>query len=98
MYLDFEETEKPLALTNGHRQHVGKTGLFVPVLENGGVLYRVKDDKSYAVTGTKGYFWLEAEVAKNIENLKIDMSYFDDLVAEAIEAIDYYGPFADFVR
>lgn len=98
MYLDFEAAEKPAALSDGKMQHVGKTGLFVPVLENGGVLYRVKDDKTYAVSGTKGYFWVEAEVAKEMPDLKIDMSYFETLAQQAFETIDYFGPFADFVR
>jgi energy-coupling factor transporter ATP-binding protein EcfA2 len=98
MYLDFEEKEKPMALSSGNMQHVGKTGLFVPVLENGGALYRVKDGKSYAVTGTKGYYWLEAEVAKNMKDLKIDMSYFENLANEAVDAIDFYTPFTDFVK
>lgn len=98
MYLDMEASEKPLALSDGKMQHVGKTGRFVPVLEGGGVLYRVKDDKCYAVTGTKGYLWLEAEVAKTIKDLKIDMSYFETLASAAFETIDMYGPFADFVK
>jgi hypothetical protein len=98
MYLDFEAMEKPAVLSTGHMQHVGRTGRFVPVLENGGVLYRVKDDKMYAVTGTKGYLWVEAEVAKTMKNLKIDMSYFENLASEAVEAVDMYGPFAHFVK
>jgi hypothetical protein len=98
MYLDFEAMEKPAVLSTGHMQHVGRTGRFVPVLENGGVLYRVKDDKLYAVTGTKGYLWVEAEVAKTMKNLKIDMSYFENLASEAVEAIDMYGPFTHFVK
>jgi hypothetical protein len=99
MYLDLEAKEKPMALTTGEMQYVGKTGRFVPVLEGGGILYRVKDDKHYAVTGTKGYFWLEAHIAEAMgDQLKVDMSYFDGLAQEAFEAIDLYGPFADFVR
>jgi hypothetical protein len=99
MYLDFESTEKPMALSTGHMHHVGKTGRFVPVLESGGILYRVKDEKCYAVTGTKGYLWIEAEIAKSMGNkLKVDMSYFEALAEEAKNAIDMYGPFAHFVR
>lgn len=98
MYLDYEAAEKPMALSDGKMAHVGKTGSFVPVLEGGGVLYRVKDDKMYAVTGTKGYLWLEAEVAKSMPDVKIDMSYFDNLAKEAEETIDMYGPFVHFVK
>ena len=99
MYLDFQhDTPAVLAVEGMH--HVGRTGRFVPVEEGtgGGVLYRVKDGKSYAVTGTKGYYWVEAEVAKTMgKELKIDMSYFDELNQKAQEAIDYYGSFTEFI-
>lgn len=99
MYLDFDSVDKPMALSDGDMRHVGKTGRFVPVLEGGGVLYRVKDDKFYAVTGTKGHFWIEADVAKELgKSLKVDMSYFDKLADDAFKTIDYYGSFADFVK
>lgn len=95
MYLDFEARERPLAVATGDMRHVGKTGLFVPVLFGGGLLYRVKDDKCYAVSGTKGYQWIEAEMALEAENeYEIDTSYFENLVDEAFKTIDYYGPFA----
>jgi len=99
MYLDFEAKEKPLVLESGEMQHVGKTGRFVPVMFGGAVLYRVKDDKFFAVTGTKDHLWVEAEMAKNMgEELAIDLSYFDKLVDAARDAIDHYGSFVDFVR
>lgn len=101
MYLDYDAKEKPMALSTGGMHHVGKTGRFMPVLSNGGVLYRVKDDKFYAVTGTKGYFWIEAELAKPLYEegkIEVDMSYFETLVEEAKNAIDYYAPFAEFVK
>lgn len=78
-------------------RHVGKTGLFVPVQEGGGKLYRVYEDKYYAVAGTKGHLWLEAEVAKGKKNLKIDMSYFEKLKNDAIKAIEQFGSFEEFV-
>lgn len=101
MYLDFESVNTPMALETGHMKYIGKTGLFIPVTENGGILYRVKDDKRYAVTGTKGHLWVEAEVATQLEldyASIIDTSYFEKLVNEAFEAIDYFGSFADFVK
>ena len=99
MYLDFEGVETPMALTSGHMQHVGKTGSFVPVLSRGGFLYRVKDDKKFAVTGTKGYLWMEAEIAQELGDLhNIDMSYFENLATEARNAIDYYGSFKHFAE
>lgn len=97
MYLDFDY-DTPMALAKG-LHHVGRTGLFVPVLpgNDGGILYRIKDEKWYAVTGTKGYLWVEAEIAKNLPMEAIDMSYFEKLAEEARKAIDYFGEFTRFV-
>jgi Predicted ATPase len=97
MYLDFEH-DRPIALAEG-MHFVGRTGRFVPVTQNsgGGILYRVKEDKSYAVTGTKGYFWLEAEMAKNLDNIEIDMNYFENLVEEAVQTISKFGDYEKFV-
>ena len=50
-------------------RHLGRTGRFVPVLGEGGTLYRVKDDKYYAVSGTKGHLWIDAEIAKERPDL-----------------------------
>lgn len=98
MYLDFEH-DTPMALAEEKPQHVGRTGRFVPVLpgSGGAVLYRVKDGKSYAVTGTKGYLWLEAEMANNLDPNMIDMSYFEKLADEAQSTIDYFGEFTRLV-
>lgn len=97
MCLDFDH-ETPMALAKG-LHHVGRTGLFVPVNpgHGGGVLYRVKDEKWYAVTGTKGYLWVEAELAKDLPSDAIDMSYFETLAEEARKTIDYFGEFTRFV-
>ena len=95
MYLDFE-VDRPMALVEG-MQFVGRTGLFVPVLKEGGILYRVKDGKTYAVSGTKGYRWIEAEHAKAMSIEDVDMSYFERLADEAFKAIDFWGPFATFI-
>jgi hypothetical protein len=79
---------------------VGRTGRFVPVTESsgrGGTLLRVYDGKEYAVTGTKGYFWIESEMANNMPDLEIDMSYFEKLVDEAKATIEKFGSFEEFV-
>jgi len=95
MYLDFEE-DRALPLV-GEMEFVGRTGRFAPVTSFGGTLYRVKDDKFYAVTGTKGYKWLEAEKAKTMgDALVIDMAYFEHLVDEARRAIEKFSRFEDF--
>lgn len=100
MYLDFDAVKQPMFQYRG-MQHVGRTGRFVPVTEKcgGALLLRVKDDKSYAVTGTKGHLWVEAEMAKSMgKKVEIDMTYFDNLAEEAYKAIDYFGSFAEFVK
>ncbi len=100
MYIDFEH-DRAMALAEG-MQFIGRTGRFVPVKEGhgGGVLYRVKDGKPYAVSGTKGYLWLEASVAKALDGLTteaIDMRYFENLAEQARKTIDYFGEFTRFV-
>ena len=92
IYLDFGD--------NGGMQFIGRIGRFVPVGETvGGTLLRVSEDKHYAVTGTKGYFWLESKIAEQMmPDLEIDMSYFERLVEEARNDIDYYGSFVHFVN
>lgn len=100
IYLDFAGDDSAVPPIGGQGLHfVGRTGRFVPVLGGygGGVLYRVKDGKSYAVTGTKGYLWLEATHAKELGPDCIDTSYFHKLAEEARDAIDYFGEYTRFV-
>lgn len=102
MYLDFDAVQKPMHKYRG-RIFVGRAGRFVPVTQEtgGGLLLRVKDDKSYSVSGTKGHFWMEAEAAAGMCEepwFEIDESYFQKLVDDAINAIDYYGSFAHFAK
>jgi hypothetical protein len=101
MYLDFESTQKPAALSNGDLHYVGRTGRFIPVTQEsgGGLLWRIKDDKRYAVTGTKGHLWLEVEVVEAMEEgYEVDMTYFDNLVDNARKAIEKFGSYDEFVR
>ena len=63
-----------------------------------GELLRIKDDKYYAVTRTKGYRWIEAEIVKaNKLEDKIDMSYFNVLLDDAIANISKFGDFEWFI-
>lgn len=73
-------------------QFIGRIGTFCPMMNHGGELYRVLDDKKYAITATKGYKWLPAEEVKanGLEN-DIDMSYFEAKVSEALEKIGEFG-------
>lgn len=100
MYLDFSVDVPPVReLSDMH--FVGKTGSFVPVKEGlgGGTLFRIKDEKAYAVTGTKGYLWMEAEMAINLGKGVdiIDMRYFENLAEEARKSIDYFGDYTRFI-
>lgn len=95
MYLDFTRSETP---DISKMVHVGRTGSFVPVKKNGGILYRVKDDKFFAVTGTKGYLWVVREEAEANPKLEVDLEYFDALTQAAFDAIDYYTHVEDFVK
>lgn len=95
MYLSKEENDEDPDYRS--MRHLGRAGRFVPVVEGGGTLYRVKDDKYYAVTGTKGYRWVEAEVAK-AAGLEVDMAYFDKLKEDAVKTIENYGSFEELVN
>ena len=99
MYLEKEDEGSEDRETLDHRRmrHLGRTGRFVPVLQGGGTLYRVKDDKYYAVTATKGHQWIDAEIAKGMSDLQIDMSYFEKLRDEAIETIEKFVPYSELV-
>lgn len=106
MYLDKAEMEEP---DYTKMRHIGKTGLFVPVLSGGGKLYRVNKDtdaeghdieKYYAVSGTKGHLWMDADEASEANekgNLEIDMSYFEKLKDDAVKTIEKFGNFDEFI-
>ena len=88
-------------IQNGHNYiFVGKVGRFCPIKPgcNGGILYRENEGKYFAVTGTKGYRWLESELVKELgrEN-DIDNSYYENLANEAVESIAEYGDYEWFV-
>lgn len=98
MYLGkVEDDQEDVAPDRDRMRHLGRTGLFVPVLQGGGRLFRVDGDKFYAVAGTKGHLWIDAEVARGMKDLQIDMSYFEKLKDKAIEAISQFGSFEEFV-
>lgn len=104
LYLDFtaddEVTEAYLEMATPVRQFIGKGGLFCPIQEGkgGALLVREKDGKFNAATGTKGYKWLEAEYVKlNNKEQDIDLSYFDNLVNEAVDTISKFGDFEGFI-
>jgi len=83
---------------------IGKVGHFCPIQpgHNGGLLVRQSTDKNGrikydAVTGTKGYRWLESETVKQLDMMDaIDRSYYDALVDSAIHDISEFGDFEWF--
>ena len=105
MYLNMN-LDIPLEELDKSKLHfIGKVGNFCPVSkEVGGILLREQKDKKtgnvkyMAVTGTKGYYWLEAEM---VEELKlhdyIHKSYYQKLVDDAVGAIETYGDFEQFI-
>lgn len=89
-------------IAEGHNyQFIGRTGLFYPIQPgcHGGTMYREKDGKYFAVGGTKGYRWLEAETVQlmHLES-DLDPRYHEDLATEAIATIDEFGDFDTFVN
>lgn len=93
MYLDMDEN-----LPDGeHDYHfIGKAGAFCPMKPGagGGRLMRIDKDgeKFHAVTGTKGYRWLEAETVQTLQKEgAIDEGYYRTLVEDAKSAIDKYA-------
>ena len=99
MYLDFDY-DRPMVLPREGMRFVGRSGLFTPIKEHkgGAVLWRIKDDKHYAVAGTKGYLWLESDmVDKNLSPDDIDMDYFQGLANEAVKSIQKFGSFDEFI-
>lgn len=93
MYLDF--STDPSAEWDGDTSnltHIGRSGRFVPVEFGGGILYRVKDGKRYAVTGTRGYRWLEHHLLGSEDDYALDRSYYDKILRDAISSIEEFCP------
>lgn len=96
-----EMGELDAKIREGHKLiFVGRVGQFTPVVSgvDGGILYRVQDGRNNAISGTKGYRWLESETIKKYgwEN-KVDLDYFRAQCDEAIDDISKYVDFNYFV-
>lgn len=82
-------------IAKGHNYiFIGKVGQFCPVKHGcgGGILLREKDGKYYAVTGSKGYRWMESNVIREFgKEADIDTGYYDKLVKAASDAIAKHG-------
>ena len=104
MYLDFEH-DRPMALaSDSGMRFVGRVGRFLPVVKEAGgaVLWRIKDEKSFAVTGAKNYLWLESEMVWSKEGNDyinvLDHGYYETLLDDAVKTIEKYGNFDEFVK
>ena len=102
IYLDLNENLGE----NEHRYHfVGKVGLFCPIKDGcgGAILLRESISKTgevkyAAVTGSKGYRWLESEMVRilNKEDC-INRQYYDDLVNDAVNNLSQFMDFEWFI-
>lgn len=99
-YKDITDEDLDERIAKGHDYHfIGRVGQFCPIKPGcgGGVLYREKDGKFYAVGGTKGYRWLESEMVQELgKEYAIDYTYYEKMVEEAKETIYEYGDFEMF--
>ena len=90
MYLDMNDENE----NEHHLQFIGRVSSFVPVKPGtgGGLLLREQNGKYNAVTGTKGYRWLEySTVLDGKREDQIDISYYNALVNDAVDTIKKYG-------
>ena len=109
--LPFDIDDRVLALnadiSKGHDYHfIGKVGQFCPIKPGcgGGILLRETENKKTgekgyaAVSGSKGYRWMESEMVKsNKKENDIDYRYYETMANDAVAAIFDYGDFEWFV-
>lgn len=96
IYLDMNED---LEKDEHNYQFIGKVGAFVPISAGvgGGILLRGKEEVYHAITGTKGYRWLECEVVKSLgKEDDIDRGYYTKLVDDSISHLSEFGDFERF--
>lgn len=83
---------------NGDDMFVGKCGMFVPVLNNGYELLRKDGDKTGALSGTKGYRWMDWSVYKTLPvKPDINWSYYERLYNNAVDEVSKYGDINKFI-
>lgn len=95
IYIDFGTEE------NKDLKFVGRVGEFMPVKDVGGKLTCINGDRVSAVSGTKGYLWLESEYVKGLGDDKwkdmVDISFFNEMADATKEKLCVYGDFEWFV-
>lgn len=98
MYLDMNEG---LPEDEHNYKFIGKVGLFCPMKPGtgGGNLMRENEatGKFGAVTGTKGYLWMESTDVEILgKEADIDRTYYKKLVDDAVDTISQFGDFEAF--
>ena len=105
LYSNLSDEELEAKIAEGHnRIFVGRVGNFCPIKPGCGGADLVKEMKDKdgnvkydAVTGAKGYRWLESEMVRTLgKEADIDRSYYDTLVDAAVETIAQFGDFEYF--
>jgi len=97
-----EELDKLDAeIAKGHNYvFVGKVGQFCPMKpgSGGGQLVAFRNGKYDAVQGTKGYRWMESVLVKELGlEDQIDLSFYREIVDNAVEEIKKLGDFDAFI-
>lgn len=78
---------------------IGHISEFVPMKTYGGTLYCYRDGKRSSPSGTKGQLWMEAEAVKDSGlSEDIDISYWRKQADKAIDTINKFGSFDEFVK
>ena len=105
MIIDIQTGKETTIKKESKPEFIGRVGRFCPIKPGCGGCELLREGKDRdgnvkygAATGAKGYYWLEAEIVKELgKEADIDRSYYDRLVDDAIEAISKYGDFEMFV-
>ena len=76
---------------------VGRTGVFYPVKPGcgGGLLCRIHEGNLHTVANTKGRLWKEAHLTRPHE---LDMTYYQETVEKAMQAIVNVGSYRDLIE
>lgn len=97
IYLDFNEQ---LEEDEHDYKFVGRVGRFTPIKPGcgGALLLRENNGKYNAISGTKGYRWMESTTVKEngMEDM-VDISYYAKLVDDARASIAEYGDVEEFI-
>lgn len=104
VFEDLQETKQvktSMYLRDGEElQHVGKVGVFTPVVKNGHDLVRLSNDGKYHfVTGTKGHLWVQSQTIDHESYTGVvDYSYYNNLVDKAIASLASFGDVEWFIE